>query len=271
MKKRILALMLALALMTVVFTGCAKKDAVAPVDESKPADTTTPAAEEEAKGDLVDGTYLVKMPVSDHGNYPMAKLEVKDGQVASLDFNEYLADSGEAKSESNYNYADGLAVIKDLNAQFNEKKDLNAVDFDAVSGATHTKASFKEVVQMLLDKAAKGETYTPVYKDGVYEAKAAEDSHGWLAEVKVRVQDGQIVGVDYAEIAVEDSDAAKKGDRKSPDNYTYEASFEVMSAVQRLIIDNNGTENLNLDGITGATNTRTTVIDLVNQALSSAK
>lgn len=270
MKKRILALMLALALMTVVFTGCAKEDAVAPVDESKPADTTTSTAEE-AKGDLVDGTYLVKMPVSDHGNYPMAKLEVKDGQVASLDYNEYLADSGEAKSESNYSYAEGLAVIKDLNAQFNEKKDIEAVDYDAVAGATHTKASFKEVTQMLLDKAAKGETYTAVYKDGVYEAKAAEASHGWLAEVKVRVQDGQIVGVDYVEVAVEDADGVKKGDIKSTDNYSYAAPFEVIPAVQKLIIDNNGTENLALDGITGATNTRTTIIDLVNQALSSAK
>ena len=33
----------------------------------------------------------------------------------------------------------GLEVIKNLNEQFNEKKDLDEVDFDAVSGATHTK------------------------------------------------------------------------------------------------------------------------------------
>lgn len=268
MKKRILALMLALALMTVVFTGCAKKDVVAPVDESKPADTTTPA---ETKGDLVDGTYLVKMPVSDHGNYPMATLEVKDGQVASLNYNEYMADSGQTKAESNYPYAEGLAVIEDLNAQFNEKKDLEAVDYDAVAGATHTKDSFKEVVGTLLDKASKGETYAPVYKDGVYEAKAPEASYGWLSEVKVTVKDGQITGVNYVEVAVEDADGVKKGDLKSTDNYSYAAPFEVIPAVQKLIIDNNGTENLNLDGITGATNTRTTLIDLVNEALSSAK
>lgn len=269
MKRRVLALMLVLALMTVVFTGCAKKDTVAPVDESKPADTTTPS--EETKGELVDGTYLVKMPVSDHGNYSMAKLEVKDGQVASLDYNEYMADSGLTKAEANYPYADGLAVIEDLNVQFNEKKDVNAVDYDAVAGATHTKGSFKEVVGILLDKAAKGETYTPVYKDGVYEAKAAEASHGWLSEVKVTVRDGQIVGVDYVEVAVEDADGVKKGDLKSTDNYAYAPPFEVIPKVQKLIIDNNGTENLNLDGVTGATNTRTTIIDLVNQALSSAK
>lgn len=267
MKKRVLALGLSVVLATAVFTGCAKKD-TPPVDESKPA-TSAPA--DEAKGDLVDGTYLVKTEVSDHGNYSMAKLEVKDGQVASFDYNEYLVDSGEAKNESNYPYADGIAVIKDLNAQFNEKKDLNAIDFDAVSGATHTKGSFKEITQALLDKAVAGETYAPVYKDGVYEAKAAEASHGWLAEVKVRVQDGQIVGVNYVEVAVEDSDGVKVGDLKSTENYSYPAPFEVIPAVQKLIIDNNGTENLNVDGITGATNTRDGMIELVNQALSSAK
>lgn len=271
MKKKILALALALALMTVVFTGCTKKEAP-PVDESTAVDTTqTEGTTEEAKGDLVDGTYLVKTEVSDHGNFSMATLEVKDGQVASAHYDEYLVDSGEAKNDSNYPYADGIAVIKDLNEQFNDKKDLNSVDFDALSGATHTKGTFKEVMTTLLDQASKGEVYSPVYKDGSYEAQAAEASHGWLAQVKVTVKDGEIVGVDYAEIAVEDSDAAKKGDRKSTDNYTYEASFEVAKQVQKLIIDNNGTENLNVDSITGATNTRTTMLDLVSQALSSAK
>ncbi|WP_353096640.1 FMN-binding protein [Tissierella praeacuta] len=264
MKKRILILMLAFALMTAVFTGCSKKD-VAPVDESKPT------AAGETGGTLVDGIYLVKMPVSDHGNYAMAKLEVKDEEAVSLNYNEYLADSGEAKSEANYAYAEGLAVIKDLNDQFNDKKDLNAIDFDAVSGATHTKGSFKEVAQMLLDKAAKGETYTEAYKDGVYEAKAQEPSHGWLSEVEVRVQDGQIVGVNYSEVAVEDSDGVKKGDLKSADNYSYAVPFEVIPAVQKLIIDNNGTENINVDDIAGATSTRNTIIELVNEALSSAK
>lgn len=269
MKKRMLALILTLVLVTVVFTGCAKK--ADPVDESKPVDNTTPGTTDVVKGDLVDGMYLVKTEVSDHGNYSMATLEVKDGQVSAFNYNEYLVASGEAKNDSNYPYADGIAVIKDLNAQFNEKKDLNAVDFDALSGATSTKGTFKEVTTSLLDKATKGEVYAPVYKDGTYEAKATEASHGWLAQVKVKVQDGQIVGVDYVEVAVEESEGVKIGDIKTTENYSYAAPFEVVPAVQKLIIDNNGTENLNVDSITGATNTRTGMIDLVNEALSSAK
>lgn len=263
MKKKVLALLLVSVLMVGIIAGCSSK---APVDESKPGTST-----DVAKGDLVDGIYLVKTEVSDHGNYSMATLEIKDGKIVSSHYDEYLVDSGEAKNESNYAYAEGIAVIADLNSQFNDKKDVNAVDFDAVSGATHTKGTFKEVTESLLDKAAKGETYSPVYKDGVYEAKAAEESHGWLAQVSVRVQDGQIVGVNYQEIAVVASEGVEVGDAKSPDNYDYEVPFDVIKAVQKQIIDNNGTEALDVDGITGATSTRDGMIELVNEALSSAK
>lgn len=264
MKKKILALTLALALMAVIFTGCSKDKA--PVDDNKPADVVY-----SVQNDLTDGMYLIKTEVSDKGNFAMANLQVKDGQVEDLNYNEYLVGSGETKNDSNYPYAEGIAVIKDLNEQFNEKKDIDAVDFDAVTGATHTKADFKELTTKLLDKAAKGETHEPVYNDGVYEAKAEEDSHGWLSEIVVNVQNGQIVGVGYAEIAIEDSEGVKKGDRKSEDNYDFHTTFEVVKAIQKLVINNNGTENLDLDSITGATSTRTTMIELVDAALSTAK
>lgn len=267
MKKKILALIMALTLMTVIFTGCSD-NGEAPVDEGN-IDTETDSSVD--KGDLVDGMYLEKLPVSEHGNFSMATLEVKDGDVSNLDYNEYLAGSGEAKNEDNYAYAEGLEVIENLNDQYNEKKDIAEVDFDAVSGATTTKNTFKEVVETLLNKAKEGETYTPVYNDGTYEAKAEEASHGWLAEVAVTVKEGQIVGVDYKEVAVEASEGVELGDVKSPDNYEYETSFEVMNSMQKLIIDNNGTENLDVDGITGATNTRTTIVELVDEALSTAK
>lgn len=268
MKKKILALFLALGLMATIFTGCTADDEDVSVDEGnvEVEDDTT-----EEKGDLVDGMYLVKMPVSDHANYSMGTLNVENGNVSNLDYNEYLANTGEAKNEDNYAYAEGIAVIADLNAQYNENKDLSKVDYDALSGATHTKDSFKEVTEMLLAKAKAGETYTPVYKDGTYQAKATEASHGWLAQVDVTVKDGQIVGVNYQELAVEASEGVEVGDVKSPDNYTYEPTFVTINAMQKLIIDNNGTSDLDVDAITGATNTRTTIVQLVEEALSTAK
>lgn len=260
MNKKMLVLVLFLSL-ALIFTGCTQNDT--PTDEGTAGDQN--------KGDLIDGTYLIKGPVSEQENYPMAILEVKDGEIESLDYNEYLVDSGEAKNSENYAYEEGLNVIEDLNTQYNEKKDINEVDFDAVSGATYTKGNFKDIVERLVEKAKNGETYTPVYKDGSYEAKAEEPSNGWLPQVTVVVKHGQITGVDYKELAVEASDGVKEGDIKTSDNYDYEVPFEIVKEIQKLIIDNNGTENLDVDGITGATNTRTTMLELVEEALSKAK
>ena len=286
MKKRLGLVVMIITIFALAITGCGGKEQPG-TNEEKPAEVT---------GDLQDGNYLVKMPVSDHGNYPMAKMEVKDGEIVDFEYVEILADSGEVKNSSNYNYPEGLEVIANLNEQFKEKKDLNEIDFDAVSGATHTKDSFKDVVGQLLAKASKGEKYEAVYKDGEYTEEAAEGSHGWKAEVKVVVRDGQVVGVDYYELAEEDMEGnkvvfdedkkpvtesdgkhktepvqVKSGDRKSVENYAYLESFDVVKGVQKQIIDNNGIENLDLDAITGATNTKDTMIDLVSKALEAAK
>ena len=112
----------------------------------------------------------------------------------------------------------------------------------------------------------------------------------------VVIRDGQIVGVDYFEAAVEDMESnrvifdednkpvtdsdgkpktepveVKAGERKSVENYAYLDSFDVIKGVQKLIIDNNGVENLDVDSITGATSTRDTMVELVTKALESAK
>lgn len=284
MKKKLGILMLVMLLSISLLAGCSSND------------TQTTNEEEQTTGELVDGTYLIKHEVSDKGNYPMAKLVVENGEIKEFKYAEILATSGEEKNENNYPYAEGIAVIANLNEQFNEKKDLDAIDFDAVSGATHTKEHFKEITQELLEKAKKGEVYEPALKDGEYTAKAEEASHGWLGEVKVVVRDGQIVGLDYFETATEDMESqkavldengnpvtgedgktkteavqVKAGDRKSKENYSYLTTFDVITQMQKLIIDNNGTDNLNVDSVTGATSTRTNIIDLVNKALEDAR
>lgn len=288
MKKRLSLVVLSMVLVFTLLVGCSGQDTNTSTGDNN--------NQNEAKGELVDGTYLVKDPVSDHGNYGMVIMEVADGEISSFEYVEILADSGEEKNENNYNYAEGLAVIANLNEQFNEVKDINEVDFDAVTGATHTKENFKRIVNELMEKAENGDKYEPVYKDGVYTATAEEPSHGWLGEVKIVVKHGQIVGLDYYEYAVEDMEGNKvvfdednkpvtgddgkpvtesvqiaAGDRKSKENYSYLDSLDVMAKMQKLIIDNNGLENLDVDSVTGATNTRTTIIELVEKALEGAK
>lgn len=294
MRKKVLSLILIAILAMGVFAGCAK-DETSKIDEPKEGGEKT--SESAGKGDLKDGKYLVKLPVSDHMNYPMATMEVKDGEITSFDYNEYFAESGEAKNVENYDYEEGLEVIKNLNKQFMDKKDADSIDYDAVSGATHTKESFKEIVPALIEKAEKGEVHEPVYKDGEYEAKADKDNHGWLSEIKIVVKEGTIIGVDFKDVAVEDMEGekvvldektkepvmeddetpkteptkVKKGDIKSLENYSYLPSFDTIKELTKQIIDNDNVENLKLDGISGATNTKDTLLELATKALESAK
>lgn len=259
MKKKLLSLGLAMALSVAVLTGCtqAGTNGANGNKEASVNEETNTSGETQAQEEYVDGKYLVKTDVSEYNDLVLATLEVQDGKIKNYEYREYLADSGEPKSEDNYDYADGLKVVEDLNKQFNEKKSLDDVDFDAVSGATFTKGNFKKATEEILERAKKGETYEPVY--------------GWLPEVKVTVVEGQIVGIDYVEKAVEDGEGVKAGDIKSEENYDYTKGLEVASTVEKMIIDNNGVEDLDLDSVSGATSTRDSVVSLVEKALADAK
>lgn len=277
-------------LIAALLAGCGGQDQETTTDGDAGANVTGD------EGKLQDGKYLAKGPV-EHGNFSMATMEVVDGEISSFYYAEIMATSGEEKNEENYsNYVQVLPIIEDLNEQFNEKKDLDKMDFDAMSGATGTVESFKELVNELFAKAEAGETYTPPYKDGVYAAKADEDSRGWLGEVEIVIRDGQIVGLDYFEAAVEDMESSKlvldefdepvededgelkkesvevkAGERKTAENYSYLELFDVIGEVQKLVIENNGIENLDVDSITGATGSRDTMMEVIEKALEDAK
>jgi len=283
--KKFISLSLILALL--VFSGCSK------VTDNQAANTNK---ESSSTQELKDGDYLIKMPANDHGIYSLATTKVENGKIIDFDYNEYFSQTGEAKNENNYEYKEGLEVIKNLNQQFTDKKNLDNIDYDAVSGATSTKSSFKDTVGKLLEKAEKGETYSPVYKDGVYEAKASEPNHGWLSQIKIVVKNGTVTGVDFHDVAVEDMDGTKavldkdgkpvvgddnkqktetvkikKGDIKSTENYEHLPAFDTITEFQKQIIYNDGVENLKLDAISGATSTRDTMIELAKEALKQAK
>lgn len=111
------------------------------------------------------------------------------------------------------------------------------------------------------------------YKDGTYDVEAAEASHGWLSKVTVTVEGGKITELDYREEATEDSEdgKVKVGDLKNKENYEYEPTITTMEAVTAEILKNNGTVDLELDEVSGATNTKGTIVELVEKALEQAK
>lgn len=92
MKRKLGFSILSIVLVLVLLVGCSGQGTETSTDEND--------SQSETSGELVDGTYLVKDPVSDRGNYPMAIMEVVDGEISSFEYVEILADLGEEKMKA---------------------------------------------------------------------------------------------------------------------------------------------------------------------------
>ncbi|MGM0501051.1 MAG: FMN-binding protein [Bacillota bacterium] len=244
---------------------------------------------------LKNGRYLVKFEVSNHGDFPLATMEVKNNKIAEFKYTEYLAKSGQTKFAADYKYQPTLKAIPELNKQFKSKQDLAEINYDVVSGATYTKKDFKKAVNKILAKAKKGATYQPKYKNGTYSVEASEASHGWLAKIRIVVKEETIVGVNYREVAVKDMVGEKvvfnddeqpvkeneeyktkeveieKGDVKSKDNYKHLETLKAIKSFEKQIINNNGVQNINYDVFFGEVDTEENIVDLAQKALKKSK
>lgn len=293
MKKLALILVVVLMLMMVV-AGCGGQQAQEqPAEEEKQQEQKQEEAKEEtAKSEYKDGVYIVKGDKISHGNFPFIKIVIKDGKIAEVDYREYIVETGKYKTEGTYPYKESPIAQKDLEKQLLEKQDVEALDLDATSGATHSKEYFVELAKAALEKAKKGEAYEPKFKDGEYSIKADEPSHGWLAQMTMWIEDGMIVGVDYDEIAVEDMEnervffdengnviegktepvTIKKGDEKSLENYKYWYSPKAMEQYEHYIVMHQGVEGIeDADVVSGATHTKERIVEFAKELISRAK
>ncbi len=112
-----------------------------------------------------DGDYSAKSTPDERGNYSEVKITIKDGKIATANYQGYLKD-GSAKDE-NYGKTDGKIENQDnydkaQNAlkgaatyapKLVETQDVSKVD--TVAGATHAHDEFKEAVGKILEQAKK--------------------------------------------------------------------------------------------------------------------
>ncbi len=140
--KKVFALVLTLVLALTAFVGCGSK--------------------------LTDGTYRAENAAADdHGWVEYAEVVVKDGKVASVDFDSYTADGALKSTDENYKNTmlqyGGTThpgeFYKALEDQYMEK--LDSTKMGAVAGAT---VSSDNIVKLLAEveaqiKAGKPGTY----------------------------------------------------------------------------------------------------------------
>ena len=137
--RRILSLLAVAALATTIFVGCGAK-------------------EEANESGLKDGTYTATGEKDDKGNTASIEIEVKDGKIATVKYDEVAEDGTSKLDNEEYNTnmkaksgTNPIEAFPALEAALVEKQDVAAVD--AVTGATSTSNNFKTLAEKALSEA----------------------------------------------------------------------------------------------------------------------
>jgi major membrane immunogen (membrane-anchored lipoprotein) len=138
--RRIISLLAVAALATTIFVGCGNKEE---------------AAQESG---LKDGTYTASSEKDDKGYTASIEIEVKDGEIATVKYDEVAEDGTSKLDDEEYNTkmksisgSNPTEAFPALEASLVEKQDAASVD--AVTGATSTSEKFKTLAEEALAEA----------------------------------------------------------------------------------------------------------------------
>ncbi len=137
--RRVISLLAVAALATTVFVGCGNK-------------------EEAKESGLKDGTYKKTSEKDDKGYTASIEIEVKDGKIATVKYDEVGEDGTSKLNNEEYNTkmksisgSSPVEAFPALEEALVEKQDVTAVD--AVTGATSTSDKFKTLAEEALTEA----------------------------------------------------------------------------------------------------------------------
>lgn len=252
-----------LALAAVLVLACA------------PAKPATPAAQAITKASTVykDGTYKVTYDHFDsRGWKAFIEIQIRDGAVVSAN-HDYVNAKGEYKSKDEA-YAQGmkkksnLTPVEASQQLIDRLVERNAADIDAVTGATGTSASFKELAAAGLAAAVKGDKAAlELPANDTYTAKDTADERGYTGEIAITFEGGKITKVVFDE---KDKDGkAKRTDESYNTNMkakTKTSWTEAAAALEASLVAKQDAKAV--DAVAGATGASTRFKALAAQALS---
>lgn len=161
MQKKILVLLLIVAMVISVVAGCtAKEETPGPAETPKetPKDTPdntakdTPDKKPEAKEmNYKDGTYYAELEDEGKDWQPRVELVVENGKITEVDYDEYDDKDNRKSEDKEYNQqwesvanTNAVKAYPELEKRLIEVQDIEAVD--TVSGATMATELFKKAV-----------------------------------------------------------------------------------------------------------------------------
>ncbi|MBC2398155.1 FMN-binding protein [Clostridium tetanomorphum] len=163
--KKVLSVVLTSILSLSLLAGCGSSNKDTNTSADKTKDTKTAA-------EYKDGKYKATYnKLDNHGWKAFVEVEIKDGKIASVDF-DYLNKDNKRKSEDKEYNEKMKPISKTAPNEFCPKLEKDLVDkqevdkVDAISGATTSTKNFKNLAKAALENAKKGDT-----KEAVVELK----------------------------------------------------------------------------------------------------
>lgn len=273
--------------------GCAPKQ-----EEKTEAPATPATTTETAK--WADGKYFAATDTFDEktGWKETLTIEVKDGKIATVDWNGVSINAGEDKKNASKNGKYPMVEKGGAKAPWHEqaaslekflieKQDVAAIvvkddgKSDTVAGVSITVSEFAK----LAEKALSGQPTQPgPYKDGAYHAELPEfdAKTGWKDMVDLTVMNGNIMAVNWNGLNKAGGDdkknASKNGKYPMVEKGGAKAPWhEQAASAEKFLIDKQdiGAITVNSDGktdvVSGVTMTVSEFAKLVTEALASAK
>ncbi|WP_461204978.1 hypothetical protein [Clostridium sp. DL1XJH146] len=216
------------AFMTVgLLVGCGQSNNNADNNTANNANNNTNAEENTAdEAKYEDGIYFAQEDTfnAENGWKSMVTIEVKDGEITSVDWNAASKNAGDDKKTASENggypmvsaggaQAEWYEQAALVEANLIETQDPTAVEYtdeeghtDAIAGVSVHVNDFYAVAEEAL---ANGPVGSGMYTDGAYHAEEAEFSHGWKGTVDLTVVNGYIVAANWSAISEEGGDDKK--------------------------------------------------------------
>lgn len=263
--KKLISGSLIIFLAITLISGCSS--------ESQDADISTDKTQEQSL--YKDGIYNAEAEdYDDHGWKAVVTVIVENGRISNVFFDE-IDENGNLKTfEAEYarkmREKSGVSPLKAFHALEESLIDTqNIEELDAVSGATHSSNTFKDLVTKALNGSPV--TTSDSFADGLYKAYEDDyDDHGWKSIAAVIIKDGKIKAAFFDQINEEDG-RYKTSDDEYAKAMKEKSKITPAEAHKQLIKSLLEKQSANIDTVTGATGTSTTFKELMTKALSYAK
>lgn len=262
--KKILLLLMVLALSLFMFIGCGEEAAGdegengEAVENEEEVDEEEEADEEEASDNMYqDGTYTAYSDANERG-FGTVTITIENDEIVDVELAEFRG-TGVEKDED-YGYDEFHDALEEMPGRFQE---ANSADVEAFTGATSSSEKWMQGVERALEMALVDAEDDSMYFDGTFFGASDLGERG-RSVAFVTIENDEIVEVVLHDTQLDDDG----GEDFKEEDYGYDEYHEAREELAEEFVAANSAD---VDAFTGATSSSENWMTAVERALENAE